>query len=245
MQAIEGEPVLYAQIDKFIENIEKYLKDRKELYNFILNKVNNYTMAKLNKPAQPANYPILNGPDATPIASEPEVTFQKAVGTTSIYNKKTVANAGNNHAGAKNSNRRRITSVITEHTDKPEWQMTPVEKMEMFRGGISKAKLEALKQKTNLDYDRLSTLLSTTRATLINKKGTEPFGAALSERIVSIADVYSYGFEVFEDEAKFNQWVVRPNLALGGKQPFDLLDNQFGREEVKNLIGRIEYGVYS
>ena len=136
-------------------------------------------------------------------------------------------------------------SIIAEKTDKAEWQMTAVEKMNMVREGLSKRDLESLKSKTNLDYDKLSTLLATTRATLINKKGTEHFSAALSERILSIADIYSYGYEVFEDETKFNEWVFRPNRALGGKQPFELLDNQFGREEIKNLIGRIDYGVYS
>ena len=140
---------------------------------------------------------------------------------------------------------RHSTSIIVEETDKPEWQMTAVEKMDMVRDGVSKKDLESLKSKTNLDYDKLSTLLSTNRATLINKKGTQHFSATLSERIVSIADLYSYGFEVFEDENKFNEWIFRPNQALGGKQPFELLDNQFGREEVKNVIGRIDYGVYS
>ena len=140
---------------------------------------------------------------------------------------------------------RKGTSLIIENAEKPEWQMTAVEKMDMARDGLNKKDLESLKNKTNLDYDKLSTLLSTTRATLINKKGTENFSASLSERILSIADLYSYGFEVFGDEPKFNEWVFRPNQALGGKLPFELLDNQFGREEVKNLIGRIEYGVYS
>lgn len=133
----------------------------------------------------------------------------------------------------------------TETTGKAEWQLTPLEKMQLAKDGLSKIDLERLKNKTNLDYDKLSTLLATARATLINKKGTEQFSASLSEKIVSIADVYSYGFEVFGDETKFNEWVFKPNRALGGKQPFELLDNQFGREEVKNLIGRIEYGVYS
>ena len=137
------------------------------------------------------------------------------------------------------------TSIIVKDSAKPEWQMTAFEKMDLVREGISKKDLESLKIKANLDYDKLSTLLSTTRATLINKKGSDNFSAALSERIVSIADLYSYGFEVFEDKAKFNQWIFSPNKALGGKLPFELLDNQFGREEVKNVIGRIDYGVYS
>lgn len=139
----------------------------------------------------------------------------------------------------------RGTTIIVKKTDTPEWQMTAVEKMDMVREGVSKKNLESLKSKANLDYDKLSTILLTNRATLINKKGAEHFSVALSERIVSIADLYSYGFEVFEDEAKFNEWVFRPNKALGGKQPFELLDNYFGREEIKNVIGRIDYGVYS
>lgn len=136
-------------------------------------------------------------------------------------------------------------SILKHRTPKPEFQLTAVEKMEMMREGISKEGLEHLKARTSLDYDKLSTLLATTRATLINKKGKEQFSPALGERIISIAEIYSYGYSVFEDVKKFRSWVFRPNQALGGKQPFELLDNQFGREEVKNLIGRIDYGVYS
>ena len=176
---------------------------------------------------------------------KPATKFNKVAAVKGVA-LKNVAGEGRIAAGISLSlNYQRSTSIIVEKTGKPEWQMTPVEKMDMVRDGVSKKDLESLKSKTNLDYDKLSTLLSTTRATLINKKGTENFSATLGERIVSIADLYSYGFEVFEDEAKFKEWVFRPNQALGGKQPFELLDNQFGREEVKNVIGRIDYGVYS
>jgi putative toxin-antitoxin system antitoxin component (TIGR02293 family) len=124
-------------------------------------------------------------------------------------------------------------------------QMTPIEKMGIVREGISKKDLEHLKNTAELDYDQLAWALSVTRATLINKKGAEKFSSSLSERIVSLADIYSYGYEVFDDDEKFNNWVLRPNRALGGEAPYNLLDNQYGREEVKNLIGRIDYGVYS
>ncbi|RZJ73125.1 MAG: DUF2384 domain-containing protein [Flavobacterium sp.] len=128
---------------------------------------------------------------------------------------------------------------------KPESHMTSLEKMEKLQSGLSKLDLEKLKVRTKLDYDKLSKALSVTRATLINKKGSEKFSPGLSERMISLADVYSYGYEVFEDEAKFNNWMFRPNSALGGKMPYDIIDNQFGREEVKNIIGRIDHGVYS
>ena len=135
--------------------------------------------------------------------------------------------------------------VMLGATDKAESQMTPLEKMEMSRGGITKTALERLKQKTGLDYDKLAKILAVARATLINKKGKEKFSPELSERILGLADIYSYGYKVFDSEERFNEWIFRPNRALGSTSPYELMDNQYGREEVRNLIGRIDYGVYS
>ncbi len=138
-----------------------------------------------------------------------------------------------------------MSNTIVMPSNKSINQMTPIEKMGIVRAGISKKDLEHLKNAAELDYDQLAWALSVTRATLINKKGAEKFGSSLSERIVSLADIYSYGYEVFEDDNKFNNWMLRPNKALGGQLPYDLLDNQYGREEVRSLIGRIDYGIYS
>jgi putative toxin-antitoxin system antitoxin component (TIGR02293 family) len=140
----------------------------------------------------------------------------------------------------------KVRSIIFSSTlKKAESQMTPLEKMAMLSVGISKKELEILKTRTELDYEKLAKLLSVTRATLINKPSSEKFSSSLSERILGLASIYSYGYEVFEDEDKFNQWMFKQNRALGEKSPYEVCDNQFGREEVKNIIGRIDYGVYS
>ena len=138
-----------------------------------------------------------------------------------------------------------VPIIVETANGRVEWQLTPVEKMEIAREGVSKKQLEVLKKRISLGYDELSAALATTRATLINKKGKEHFSQTLSERIVSIAELYSFGYEVFGEEAAFNKWIIQPNRALGGQRPYDLLNNQFGREEVKNLIGRIEHGIYA
>lgn len=135
--------------------------------------------------------------------------------------------------------------ILSNATEKPERQLSGFEKMHIVRDGVTKKDLELLKNKADLDYTMLAKALSVTRATLINKKRSERFGAGLSEKIVGMADLYSYGFEVFEDKERFNHWMSKPNKALGGQIPYDLIDNQFGREEVRNLIGRIDYGIYS
>ncbi len=138
-----------------------------------------------------------------------------------------------------------IGSVLVKTVKKPESQMTSIEKMEATKKGISKKALEQLKERAGLDYDQLSYMLGVARGTLIGKKGTERFSPVLSEKIMSLADIYSYGYEVFSDIHEFNEWIFQPINALGGKAPYDLLNSQYGREEVRNIIGRIDYGVYS
>ena len=123
--------------------------------------------------------------------------------------------------------------------------LTSIQKMRIIKSGISKNYLETFKKTTALDYDSLAGALSVTRATLINKKGAQKFSDQISEKIVSLADLYSFGYEVFEDKNKFNKWMFIKNQALGGLAPFDIIDNYYGKEEVRNLIGRIAYGVYS
>ncbi|HZI23496.1 MAG TPA: antitoxin Xre/MbcA/ParS toxin-binding domain-containing protein [Chryseolinea sp.] len=139
---------------------------------------------------------------------------------------------------------RKVVHVIIL-TDRPEFELTPIEKMQMVERGISKNALQKLKDKSGLDYDQLSQLLNVSRTTLIGKKGNTKFNTDISDKILGLADIYSYGYEVFEDRDRFNEWIFRPNNALGGQSPFELLHNSFGKEEVKNLIGRIDYGIYS
>lgn len=124
-------------------------------------------------------------------------------------------------------------------------EMTSFQKMQIIRNGISKKYLTVLKDEVNLDYDTLAHALSVTRATLINKKGLEKFSDQISERIVALADLYSFGYSIFEDKSRFNSWMSSPNQALGGAAPLELVNNQYGRDEVHSLIGRIAYGVYS
>lgn len=118
------------------------------------------------------------------------------------------------------------------------------EKITLIRKGVSKNDLEAIKEESGLDYDTLSTILAVSRATLINKKGLEKFDAATSERILMLADTLFYGQSVFEDKDRFNSWMQTHNKSLGDKTPIELMDTLYGIQEVKKLIGRIEYGVF-
>ena len=118
------------------------------------------------------------------------------------------------------------------------------QKINLIRDGVSKNDLEVIKEQSDLDYDTLSTILAVSRATLINKKGIEKFDSATSERILLLADTLAYGQSVFEDKHRFNTWMKTSNKSLGDKPPLALMDTLYGIQEIKKLIGRIEYGIF-
>ncbi|MDQ3459226.1 MAG: MbcA/ParS/Xre antitoxin family protein [Deinococcota bacterium] len=49
-------------------------------------------------------------------------------------------------------------------------------------------------------------------------------------------------FDALESAA---DWLRSENLSLGGRTPLEYADTEIGAREVENLLGRIEYGVYS
>jgi putative toxin-antitoxin system antitoxin component (TIGR02293 family) len=122
--------------------------------------------------------------------------------------------------------------------------LTSQYKIGIIKNGITKNQLEAIKSETDFDYRTLSGLLSVSRTTLIKKKGDERFDQPTSERIMILAELISYGRDVFESRERFNAWIKEPSMALGNKTPLELLDTVYGIEEVKKELGRIEYGVY-
>ncbi|QPH40763.1 type II RES/Xre toxin-antitoxin system antitoxin [Pedobacter endophyticus] len=122
---------------------------------------------------------------------------------------------------------------------------TNFDKIDAVKRGISKAALVTFKKAINLDYDHFANILGTTKTTLHKKQDNEVFNASISEKAIALMEVYNYGYKVFEDREKFNRWIQSNNRALGNRVPLDVMDTIFGIDEVKNIITRIEHGVYS
>lgn len=67
----------------------------------------------------------------------------------------------------------------------------------------------------------------------------------LSIQLFELTDLFLYGSEVFENKDVFFKWLDLPNTALGGMEPKKLLEIPGGIFKVRDVLGRIEYGVYS
>lgn len=66
-----------------------------------------------------------------------------------------------------------------------------------------------------------------------------------SDRLARIARVALWAHETFGERDKAIAWLRRPNRALQGSRPIDLLDTDDGARLVEQVIGRLAYGVFS
>jgi len=66
-----------------------------------------------------------------------------------------------------------------------------------------------------------------------------------SVQLFELADLFLFGIEVFQNKENFFKWLKLPITALGTFQPQKLLEIPGGVYKVRDLLGRIEYGVYS
>lgn len=66
-----------------------------------------------------------------------------------------------------------------------------------------------------------------------------------SERVMRLVRVAARAEHVLGDRAAALDWLTSPNQALGGEQPIDLLDTDLGADQVLQVLGRIEFGVYT
>lgn len=76
-------------------------------------------------------------------------------------------------------------------------------------------------------------------------KNEERFNTQESDAIYRLAMLLKLATELFDDEERALGWMRENVYGLGGKRPLDMVSTTVDFEIVKDLIGRLEYGVFS
>ncbi len=66
-----------------------------------------------------------------------------------------------------------------------------------------------------------------------------------SDKLARVARVMAQAEETMGDEAKAHRWARRPNRALGGALPIELLETEQGARAVEDVLGRLGHGAHS
>jgi putative toxin-antitoxin system antitoxin component (TIGR02293 family) len=113
------------------------------------------------------------------------------------------------------------------------------------REGFRFVELEALRDRLELPMDRLAAYLGIARATLHRRKQSGRLTPDESEKVLRFRRLMEQATGIFGTEDEARRWLGRPKRGLGGAVPLEYAGSEIGAREVEQLLGRIQYSVYS
>ena len=132
----------------------------------------------------------------------------------------------------------------------PEFAMysvfTPAVCRQILSDGIKKSDysfvIHTMVQVPEKDFAKIA---GTSARTISRLKNNQLIPEQAAEVTLSVIRVLQKAEEIFGSQEKAVLWLKRPNTVLSGQQPLYLLSTRFGAEEVMDILGRIEHGVFS
>ncbi len=122
---------------------------------------------------------------------------------------------------------------------------SPARLLQKLKAGLPYQELELLRLRLDLPVERLLPVLGVSKATLHRRKLAGKLDAAESDRVIRFARLLGKATHVMESLQNARKWLSAPQAGLGGAVPLDYADTETGAREVEDLLGRMEYGVYS
>ncbi|PYJ28217.1 MAG: hypothetical protein DMF24_04835 [Verrucomicrobia bacterium] len=121
----------------------------------------------------------------------------------------------------------------------------PAELIRKIQKGLRFTELETLQHSLDMPFEQLAAKLSISRSTLQRRKHAGRLSPNESDKLLRFARLLDHATDVFGDIEKARAWLKHPQYGLGGAIPLDYAETEIGAHEVDNLLGRIDYGVYS
>jgi putative toxin-antitoxin system antitoxin component (TIGR02293 family) len=121
----------------------------------------------------------------------------------------------------------------------------PSELIRQIQKGLRFSELETLQQTLDLPFEQLAAKLCISRSTLHRRKAAGRLSPDESDKVMRLSRLLEHATKVFGNVEKARTWLKFPQHGLGGAVPLDYAQTEVGAREVDNLLGRIDYGVYS
>ena len=111
--------------------------------------------------------------------------------------------------------------------------------------GLRFSELETLQNSLEMPFEQLAAKLSISRSTLQRRKAAGRLSPDESDKVMRFSRLLEHATKVFGHIDKARAWLKHPQYGLGGAVPLDYAETEIGAREVDNLLGRIEYSVYT
>lgn len=118
--------------------------------------------------------------------------------------------------------------------------------IQVISSGLRWSAVENFRQESGFTQQQLAQYLGIPARTLARRKEVGELDENESERLLRLSEIYDAALDLFggdQDEAR--EWLLSPVRGLNNSRPIDYARTDFGAREVRNLIGRLEHGVFS
>ena len=136
------------------------------------------------------------------------------------------------------------TATLEKKTHSPKAKH-PTDLIRQIQKGLRFSELETLQNSIDLPFEELAAKLCISRSTLQRRKAAGRLSPDESDKVMRLSRLLEHATKVFGDIEKARAWLKFPQRGLGGAVPLDYAETEVGAREVDNLLGRIDYGVYS
>ena len=123
--------------------------------------------------------------------------------------------------------------------------LSPSRIIKSIQDGLPIRELDDLQASLDVEIGKLASMLGISKATLHRRKAQGRLEPAESDRVLRFARLMGRAVTVFGGIERARQWLNSPQFGLSGAVPLDYAQTEPGAREVENLLGRIEYDVYS
>ena len=114
-----------------------------------------------------------------------------------------------------------------------------------IKEGLPAGIVDALVRELEISRKELARISGVAERTLIRKIQDGRLTADQSERMARVARLLNRAIDVLGTKERALHWLKAPRSYFSGKPPLDFADTELGSQEVFNLLGHIEYGVFS
>jgi putative toxin-antitoxin system antitoxin component (TIGR02293 family) len=115
---------------------------------------------------------------------------------------------------------------------------------QQIREGLPFSVLESVTTRFSLNPKEVASALDLSPPTSAQRRKAR-LRPADSDRLFRLIRIVAETADVLGSEEKASRWLQAPNRALGGQTPLSLLDTDPGAQQVEEVLGRIEHGVFS
>ncbi len=138
-----------------------------------------------------------------------------------------------------------LQAVVEELGGKPalgQTLHTETDLQSAIRKGFPQKVVKAVMQAGGLTLKELADSLDLSARSLQRRRRQGRLARYESDRLYRLARILALAKHYLGNGETASRWLKRPNRALGGSRPLELIDTEPGARAVENVLGRIAYG---